>query len=341
MLLAALVPYPTMSVRQSDVAILIPTYRQKHLAVRAIDSALATEAGEIIVSDDHSGDGTWDVLCRYDDPRLRIVQQTSNLGLWRNHLALLRMASRPWIKFIQQDDWLSPGALGVLVDHADEMVSVVSALDSFYDLETGRAWVGTQLEAPRRWKSDAYMARLLIVGNELGRPSATLFRAEVLDYAEEAWRNDISADLVANVIAASRGDVVLLPQGLWYTGEHPGQDTHTQSFRLVVTRIRNSHAYLAKADDTRVRRFASVFSFAAGVGSIRIALGAIRRGQPVYARYPLDLVRLLRDSAPRDAADARMSGRYLRYAYVNPDRRALIEKAMKPICTNPSGEEFL
>jgi Glycosyl transferase family 2 len=329
------VPVP---VPQSDVAILIPTYRQRHLVVRAIDSALATGAGEIIVSDDQSGDGTWEVLLGYHDPRLRIVQQSSNLGLWRNHLALLRMASRPWIKFIQQDDWLSPDGLGALAAQADDRVSVVSALHSFHDLETGRTWAGPDLDAPCRWTSDAYMERLLVVGNELGRPSANLYRADVLERSEEAWNNDLSADLVANVMAASRGDVVLLPQGMWYTGEHSGQDSHTQSFRLVMDRIGNSHAYLVGSDDARVRHFASVYCFAMAISSIRGALGALRRGRPLYARYPADCVRLLWDSAPRKVTDIRLSGRCIRWQHKKREIRLLNDDSTVRVTTKYSNE---
>jgi glycosyltransferase involved in cell wall biosynthesis len=312
-----------VAVSESDVAILIPAYRQAHLAAWALESALATDAGEIIVSDDRSADGTQEVLSHYRDPRLRIVEQASTVGLWRNHLALLQMTRRPWIKFLQQDDRLLPGGLAALVRQADHGVGVVSSLPRSEDLETKRTWGGPHLTAPVRWTSDAYMERLLIVGNELGRPSATLFRSDVLERSPIAWENDMSADLVANVLAASRGSVVLIPSGAWCTGEHPGQDIRTQGFRLMMKRICRSQAYLANSDDARVRRFASVFFFAESLWSVRAAFGALRRGRPLYATYPLDLAHLLQRTAPQKAADASISLRCLRWTYAKREGRPL------------------
>ena len=66
-------------------------------------SALSTGAGEVIVSDDASDDDTVEALRRIVDPRLLIVVQPRRLSLWPNHRAALLLATRPWIKFLQDD----------------------------------------------------------------------------------------------------------------------------------------------------------------------------------------------------------------------------------------------
>ena len=63
---------------------------------------------EIIVSDDHSVDGTKEILQQYDnDPRFRISYQTENLGAIRNFEYAIHQANGEYIAFCDQDDiWL-------------------------------------------------------------------------------------------------------------------------------------------------------------------------------------------------------------------------------------------
>src|SRR4051794_19839314 len=114
-----------MGLPESDVSILIPSYRRPAMTRKAVELALMTGAGEILVSDDASGDGTVEALADLRDFRLRIVTQPKNLGLWPNHLALLRMATRPWAKFLQNDDWLEVGGLARMVEEIGPQTSVV------------------------------------------------------------------------------------------------------------------------------------------------------------------------------------------------------------------------
>ena len=116
---------------ESDVSILVPTYRYAHLIEEAVHSALNSGTGEIIVSDDASNDGTMERLAAITDPRLKLVEQPKNLGLWRHHQAVLEMASKPWVKFLQADDRLTPGALERMVRYASPEVSLVWSNPTF------------------------------------------------------------------------------------------------------------------------------------------------------------------------------------------------------------------
>ena len=98
---------------------LIPTYRRGNGSRRTVESALATGAGEVIVSDDASHDGSIEQLESICDPRLRVIVQPRRLGLWPNHRAALLLATRPWIKFLQDDDRLAPDALRRMLAHMD------------------------------------------------------------------------------------------------------------------------------------------------------------------------------------------------------------------------------
>src|SRR5215510_9299074 len=114
-----------MTVTEADVSVLIPSYRRPQMTLTAVECACSTGAGEILVSDDASNDGTVEALRAVRDDRLRIVVQPVNLGLWRNHLVLLRMATRPWLKFIQNDDRIAPNGLRNMVDAIGPSTSIV------------------------------------------------------------------------------------------------------------------------------------------------------------------------------------------------------------------------
>src|SRR5260370_30861350 len=88
------------------------------------------------VSDDASNDGAGEAWQAVRDDRLRIVVQPVNLGLWRNHFALLRRATRPWLKFLQNDDRIAPNGLRQMVDAIGPSTSIVSSLDLVKDAKT-------------------------------------------------------------------------------------------------------------------------------------------------------------------------------------------------------------
>ncbi len=168
-----------------------------------------------------------------------------HLGLWPNHRATLLLATRPWIKFLQDDDWLVPHALRQMLAHVGPETTIVSGLPIIEDWATGQRIPHFQLSEPVCWGAGEYLPRFVIVGNsELGNPSCTLFRSDVLDRSEAAWDDELSWDLAANVLAAGRGEVVLLPPELITVGCHQGQDTYQQSLRMWYARFENTIAYL-------------------------------------------------------------------------------------------------
>lgn len=275
-----------MKHQESDVSILIPTYNPGPYLRTAIENALATAAGEILVSVDDSIHYPVDhFLNGLTDNRLKIIRQNQQLGLWKNHLELLKISTKKWIKILQHDDKILPGFLKTMLAYTDEGVSVVGTLPIYENLSTGEVYSVFKLSEPKRWESDAYMKRILVVGNELGTPSCTLFRRDAIDITPEAWDNSLSCDFLSNVIASSRGDVVLLPPSGIITGIHNNQDGRTQGFLSMITRLKNTVAYLQEQPDWRVVRVGRIFGAVEYLGLLRVILGAIRRGDVRAAKY--------------------------------------------------------
>jgi hypothetical protein len=281
-----------MITREADVSVLIPTYKYAHLVNRAVSSALASGAGEIIVSDDASRDGTLEALSEYRDDRLTVVEQPTRLGLWPNHCFLCRRATRQWIKILQADDQLLPGGLERMVGQIGAQTTLVWANPIFKDLAGGRTWRRYHLDKAKRFSSDAYLKRLSIVGWELGTPSHMLVRKDALNLSDGAWEDEKSCDVIMGVESSAKGEVVLVPEGAILHGVHPAQDVAQQGFEKGIRRLRNTVLHLIQSKDARVRAFGSIWGTVEALGSTRSALGLLRRRLPVYSDYYRDLLHL-------------------------------------------------
>lgn len=268
----------TMSIQESDIAILIPTYKYRDKVVRAVRSALASGAGEIIVVDDCSNDGTLEALACFNDPRLQVTANDRNYGLWENHLLALQRANRPWIKFLQADDHLLPSGLRQYAAVASHDVSIVSGTPVMYDHESGRSWQTYSLNAPVKLTWSAFFDLSLRFGNFVGTPSYVMLRADAIERDPELWRRNISADMVVGAIAASKGLVAVLPAGAICHGVHPLQDAKTQRSALSLDRAARSFAYLRAYGNPQLRDLANFWNVLSFKPHLRtLARGLLRR----------------------------------------------------------------
>lgn len=123
-----------------SVSVVIPAFNREKTLQRAIDSVRTQTFGnwEIVVIDDGSSDGTWDVISRnaVRDPRIRGFRRELNSGLpavARN--VGMAKARGETIAFLDSDDWWWPHHLS---RHVQGMKSCVSRAMSFSHLWTRR-----------------------------------------------------------------------------------------------------------------------------------------------------------------------------------------------------------
>ncbi len=63
------------------LSVLIPVYNEEHSVIELLQRVLAVPCDhEIVVVDDCSSDGTWEVLCGLDDPRVHTYRHEVNRG---------------------------------------------------------------------------------------------------------------------------------------------------------------------------------------------------------------------------------------------------------------------
>ncbi len=118
------------------VSILIPVYNRPVLVERAIESARAqTHAHcEIVVIDNCSTDSTWDTVSRVAarDPRIRSLQNATNLGPLRSWVRGLQECRGDFIKILWSDDWMAPtfveDGLAALRRHSEAGIVFTSTL---------------------------------------------------------------------------------------------------------------------------------------------------------------------------------------------------------------------
>ena len=93
-------------------SICIPTYNGDRYLEAAIDSATSQTFSnvEILIVDDGSHDRTLDIADQFalGDPRVRVVRNATPLGLPGNWDRCVDLAQGAWVKFLFQDDVLSP-----------------------------------------------------------------------------------------------------------------------------------------------------------------------------------------------------------------------------------------
>jgi glycosyltransferase involved in cell wall biosynthesis len=95
------------------VSIAIPTYNRVSWLKGCVEAALAQTYRniEIIVSDNASTDNTVEMLGDFNDPRLRIVQQQTNIGPAPNCNACIAAAKGEYIVIVPDDDRIAPTML--------------------------------------------------------------------------------------------------------------------------------------------------------------------------------------------------------------------------------------
>jgi glycosyltransferase involved in cell wall biosynthesis len=123
-------------------SILIPTRNGFKYLPFAVDSVLSQPSNdfELIVSVNHSSDGTWQYLESLSDTRLTLVQPEKELSMSRNFEFLLSHAKGDWITFLGDDDALMP----YFFEEADNLISKHPDIKSISSRRAYYFWNGCQ-----------------------------------------------------------------------------------------------------------------------------------------------------------------------------------------------------
>jgi GT2 family glycosyltransferase len=203
------------------VSIVVPVYNVEPYVGDSIRSILAQTYRdlEVIALDDASTDGSAEVVASFDDPRLRLVRQPRNRGIFATLNDGIALTRGSLVAFYHSDDLYDPEIVEREVAFLDAYpdVGAVFALDRFVDADGAEY---ARLEPPPglrggRLSFHEVLDNVLRRGNTFLRGQTSMVRREIYDrvgpYDE---RFDLRADLDMWLRIARRAPVAVIDEHL-------------------------------------------------------------------------------------------------------------------------------
>ncbi len=169
------------------VTVTIPMYNNAKFIRQTIESVLSQTYTnfELLVYDDASTDGSYEIVRSISDPRLKLFRNRKNLGPEGNWNKAVSDVGGTYVKLICGDDILYPQCLERQVDilerHASEGVSLVCAQRTIIDADSKALIKKINLVDEGRHQAEDVIRKLIRMGtNILGEPVCGLYPAAML-----------------------------------------------------------------------------------------------------------------------------------------------------------------
>jgi GT2 family glycosyltransferase len=266
------------------VSVCIPTYNSAAYIGECVASVLSQNSidFEVIIFDNASDDGTWEIVQSLSDPRIKAFRSDKNRGMAVNFNRALDESEGEYIKLLCSDDRLEPSALELQTRFMDENreVSLVTSATRLID-RSGHPFATVQrFSEPIVIDANRLRASSLIYGNIVGEPSAVLFRRESWLRAgpfQEGLVTLIDLDMWFRL--SRHGGIGYMPTPLCQVRRHP--DSMTSQFRgagkVQEAVLRMTEALLG---ELHARSFVRRVCLGKVAGShLRHAVYGISRGQ--------------------------------------------------------------
>src|SRR5690349_16573876 len=106
-----------------DVSVIVPSYNHSVFLRDSIESVLAQTFNdwELVIVDDVSSDDSVEVARSYQDPRIRVVVNESNLGTYATLNQALDLAEGNLVGVLNSDDFWAPTKLESQVEAMAEV----------------------------------------------------------------------------------------------------------------------------------------------------------------------------------------------------------------------------
>lgn len=180
------------------ISICVPVYNGEKYLKECLDSCIQQSFGgyEIIICDDCSGDSSALIINEYIQKghAIRFYKNETNLGLVGNWNKCIELAKGEWIKFLFQDDIMSPNCLQVFYENTTEGAPLITCKRNFILDTTATAdktdYYNRQvrtLENTGYYTSNRFSASTIsklaadnLSLNFIAEPSLTLFKKELV-----------------------------------------------------------------------------------------------------------------------------------------------------------------
>jgi glycosyltransferase involved in cell wall biosynthesis len=245
------------------VSICLPTYNGRQFVEAAIASVVAQtyQQYELIISDDCSDDGTYEIVQQIAQDNNKIIcwRNAERLGLFGNYNNCLARAGGDLIKPFAQDDLFEAVAIERMVRAFENEPGVVLVCAQKAAASTYAAGEGDQVEEPlppgRIGGKEALLRCLKSYRNLIGEPVSVLFDARYKNLAfDPAYCSLGDLDYWLRLLA--HGDLFHICEPLVTFREHQGSVTSTllKNMDWVLDFYRLSRQYEAELETLGVSR---------------------------------------------------------------------------------------
>ena len=198
-----------VQVHDPKVSILIPVYNRKEYIAECIQSALDQifTDFEIIVVDNASNDGTWEICQQFSlkDSRVRVFRNDTNIGPIRNWLRCLDKALGEYTKILWSDDLIHPSFLEELLPYLkDRSIGFVYSSTDVFESTRGEV-IAKYFRNMKTgvYDSQNYVQGALLGGDFPGSPGCAIFRTldvkkNLLLHVPNCVNSDFSMHAIGN-----------------------------------------------------------------------------------------------------------------------------------------------
>lgn len=173
---------------QPQITVALPVYNGEQYIAVAIKSVLNQTFSdfELLILDNCSTDNTVNIIETFDDPRIRLIVNTKNLGMIGNWNLAVSLATGKYIKILSHDDLLTPSCLTEQINgfltHQNQNISIVTCKKRIIN-ETGvTVMPGFGIFGPTRVVNGRRAIKKTIRAgrNIIGEPSVVLLDTALL-----------------------------------------------------------------------------------------------------------------------------------------------------------------
>lgn len=165
------------------LSICIPVYND----VRNINASISSCVNqlipgvELLILDNCSTDGTYECAKKYEGDKVRVLQNSKNLGAYGNHNMAMNLATGKYIKFLHSDDTLHPKGVSLIFNEIKQHPE----LDFFSFNANFKNTLGA-VTLRNEYKYDIILNELspeifIKYGSFLGTPSMTFFKKSIIE----------------------------------------------------------------------------------------------------------------------------------------------------------------
>jgi GT2 family glycosyltransferase len=219
------------------LSVLMPAHNGERFLRQAVASVLAQtyEAFELIVVDDASTDQTAEILASFDDPRLRILRNSKNLGIVGSLNRAMSAAAGRYIARMDADDLCVPTRFARQVAFLEQHADVTLVGSNKFILSGGQV-----RDDSRAIDDDPELLRCLFYfSNPVAHPTM-MFRAEIVSklgtYLNPDMQYAEDFDFSHRVLAL--GKLAILPERLLIYRQHELNLTRTRREEMVTRTAR-------------------------------------------------------------------------------------------------------